>query len=254
MRRVLRTAFLAGACLGVPGGAAAQERTEPPAFIGETLKYTMSVLGIVAGEMMLSAREVELEGKRVYKFELSAVSNETLSGIFPVRDFLASWVDPRTLRSLRLEEHIVEGKRVRDELVEFDYEQGVARRGERSIPIEGNVFDSLSSVYFLRTLALDGDKPIELQVVAKHNTPLRVEIQGRERIKTPAGTFQTIRIEPKSKEAGLISKGKKLVIWLTDDERKIPVQIRSKLNFGTLVGRLRSIEKREPERAASLQP
>ena len=70
---------------------------------------------------------------------------------------------------------------------------------------------------------------------------LRVEIQGRETVVVPAGTFQTIRVEPKSTGSGLM--GKNLVLWLTDDARKIPVQIRSKLKVGTLVGRLRSIEK-----------
>ena len=223
----------------------AQEKADRPLFIGETLRYTMSVLGVVGGEMTLSAREVELSGGPAFKFEMSAVSNEMLSGIFLVRDFLASWVDPRTLRSLRFEEHTVEGKRVRDELIEFDYEEGIARREGKVIPIQGDVaFDSLSSVYYLRTQPLEVGKTIELQVVARRNTPLRVEVQAREKIKTPAGTFQTLRVEPKSKESGLISKGKKLVIWLTDDERRIPVQIKSKLSVGTLTGKLKAIETR----------
>jgi hypothetical protein len=204
-------------------------------------------MGIAGGEMTLSALPAELEGRPAYKFEMSALSNAFVSRIFLVRDYLVSWVDPESLRSLRFEKHTVEGKRARDELIEFDYEQRIAWREGKPISIDDPAFDSLSSVYYLRTLELSGSKPIEIQVVSKQPHALRVEIQGHETVKTPAGTFQTVRIEPKSAGAGLIGKGKNLVLWLTDDSRKIPVQIRSKLKVGTLVGKLTAIERAQPD-------
>ena len=63
---------------------------------------------------------------------MRVVSNDFLSKFFLVRDTMVSWVDPGSFRSLRFEKHAVEGKRVRDELTEFDYEKGVASRTERS--------------------------------------------------------------------------------------------------------------------------
>lgn len=206
----------------------------------------MSVFGIAGGEMTLSARQVEFEGRPAYKFEMSALSNDVLSKFFLVRDYLVSWADPATFRSLRFEKHTVEGKRVRDERIEFDYERGYAVNGDERVPIEGTTLDALSSVYYLRTLDLEGETPIELRVVSRENSTLRLERQGRERVKTPAGTFQTIRVEPKTTGDSLIGKGKSLVLWLTDDERKVPVQIKSRLKFGTLVGRLKSIERSPP--------
>ena len=242
MKRLGPSLTLAGTLLAFPLSTAGEEPRKPPLFIGETLRYTMSVFGVVGGEMTLSAREVNLDEQPAYRLQLSAISNDMLSKFFLVRDFLVSWVDPRTLRSLRFEKHTVEGKRVRDELIEFDYEEGIARRGEKTIPIGETALDSLSSVYYLRTLPLEVGKPIELEVVHKQTDTLRVEVQARERITVPAGTFSTIRVEPKSKGASLVGKGKSLVLWLTDDERKIPVQIKSKLSVGTLIGRLQSIE------------
>jgi hypothetical protein len=160
-----------------------------------------------------------------------------------VRDYLASWVDPRTFRSLRFEKHTVEGKRVRDDLMEFDYTRKLAFRDGKPIPIEESTLDSLSSLYYIRLLDLDGHEPIELTVVSRRVFPLSVLVQGRETITTPAGTFRTIRVEPKSASDGLIGKGKNLLLWLTDDEKKIPVQLKSKLKVGTLMGRLKAIEK-----------
>ena len=225
-----------------PGAFAQPKLDGRPAFVGETLRYAMSVLGASGGELTLSAKETQLDGKPAYKFELSAISNDFLSKIFLVRDYLASWIDPTTFRSLRFEKHTVEGKRVRDDLIEFDYERKLAYRDGKPIGIEESTLDSLSSLYYIRLLDLEKQEPIELTVVSRRLFPLSVIVQGRETIKTPAGTFRTIRVEPKSPSEGLLGKGKSLILWLTDDEKKIPVQLKSKLKVGTLVGKLKAIE------------
>jgi hypothetical protein len=225
-----------------PGAFAQPKLDGRPAFVGETLRYAMSVLGASGGELTLSAKETQLDGKPAYKFELSAISNDFLSKIFLVRDYLASWIDPTTFRSLRFEKHTVEGKRVRDDLIEFDYERKLAYRDGKPIGIEESTLDSLSSLYYIRLLDLEKQEPIELTVVSRRLFPLSVIVQGRETIKTPAGTFRTIRVEPKSPSEGLLGKGKSLILWLTDDEKKIPVQLKSKLKVGTLLGKLKAIE------------
>ncbi len=239
MRRLFSPLLLL-AILPGPAFSSIQERPDPPAFLGETLRYAMTILGIAGGELTLSAVPAELNGRRTYKFEMSAVSNDFLSKFFLVRDTIVSWIDPKSFRSLRFEKHSIEGKRARDELTEFDYEKGVARYEEKSVPLEDATLDSLSSVYYLRTLRFDAEKPIELQVFSAQPRLLQIEIQGRETITVPAGKFQTVRVEPKSTAGGLM--GKNLVLWLTDDARKIPVQLRSRLKVGTLVGKLKSIE------------
>ncbi len=224
-----------------PAFLPAQEKPEIPAFLGETLRYAMTILGVAGGELTLSAVSTELQGRPAWRFEMSALSNNFLSKFFLVRDNIVSWIDPKSFQSLRFEKHTVEGNRVKDELTEFDYEKGIARFGEKAVPLAEATLDTLSSVYYLRTLRLDGNKPIELQVFSYEPRALKVEIQGRETVTVPAGTFQTIRVEPKSAGSGLM--GKNLVLWLTDDARKIPVQLRSKLKVGTLLGKLRAIER-----------
>lgn len=236
-------------CLLLSFGApslGAQARSDPPPFVGETLKFTMTIMGVTGGELTLTAKKTDLGGKKVYKLEMSALSSDVLSKVFLVRDYLASWIDPQTLRSLRFEKHTVEGKRVRDELIEFFWDQGIARReGTVTSPLPDPTFDSLSSVYYLRTLDLSGTTaPVELNVLSRRLHVLSIHVQGRETVTTPAGTFRTIRVEPRSSGGGgLIGKGKNLLLWLTDDARKMPVQIRSKLKVGTLVGKLKAVEK-----------
>lgn len=246
--RLIAAAIALSAVAGAPREPApveVRDREAPataPAFLGETLRYAMTILGVAGGELTLSAQPAELAGRAAWKFELSAVSNDFLSKLFLVRDYMVSWVDPRTFRSVRFEKHTVEGKRVRDELTEFDYERGVAVHEGKTVRLADASLDTLSSVYYLRTVPLEGDRPLEMQVFSDEPRALKVEVQAREKVTTPAGTFSTIRVEPKSSGSSLIGKGKNLVLWLTDDDRRIPVQIRSKLKVGTLVGKLKAIE------------
>ena len=158
----------------------------------------MTILGIAGGELILSAVPAELNGRRTYRFEMSAVSNNFLSKFFVVRDTIVSWIDPKSFRSLRFEKHTVEGKRARDELTEFDYEKGVARYEGTPVPLEDATLDSLSSVYYLRTLPLDGEKPVALSVFSGETHTLTVEVQARERIVTPAGSFATVTVTSSS--------------------------------------------------------
>lgn len=240
----LLTAALISALTLVPAAYAQRVIERRPPFLGEKLTFAMSVLGTEGGELTLTATETELAGRPAWKFELSAISGEFLSKLFLVRDYLASWVDPRTFRTLRFEKHTVEGKRVRDDLIEFDYGRKTAFRDGKPITIEESTLDTLSSLYYIRLIDLDAAKPAVLSVVSRKLFPLSVVVLGRETVKTPAGTFRTIRVEPRSPDEGLIGKGKNLVLWLTDDERKMPVQLKSKLKIGTLLGKLRAVEKK----------
>ncbi|MEO8347711.1 MAG: DUF3108 domain-containing protein [Acidobacteriota bacterium] len=241
--RPVPAALLLALTLAAAATAQAKLDRRPP-FLGEKLTFAMSILGTPGGDLTLTATETELAGKPAYKFELSAVSGEFLSRFFLVRDYLASWVDPRTFQTLRFEKHTVEGKRVRDELIEFDYPRKLAIRDGKPTPITEDTLDSLSSVYYIRLLNLAPGQPVQLTVVSKRIFPLSVVVLGRETVTVPAGTFRTIRVEPRSSSEGLIGKGKNLILWLTDDERKMPVQLKSKLKVGTLIGKLRAVELR----------
>ncbi|HET7453484.1 MAG TPA: DUF3108 domain-containing protein, partial [Thermoanaerobaculia bacterium] len=215
---------------------------EPP-FVGETLRYAMSWKIFAGGIMTISVSDpIALEGRPAYKIELSAISNDFISNFFVVRDSITSWIDRATLQSLRYEKHSVEGKRVDDERIDFDLEEKVATRETgRRIPFDTPVFDSLSSVYYLRAQNLESGEPIELEVVSgKHAYRLQVDVLGIEEVKTPAGTFRARKVHPKMKEEGLLKKGGDLWIWFAEDARRTPVVIKSKLNFGTLTAKLES--------------
>jgi hypothetical protein len=68
-------------------------------------------------------------------------------------------------------------------------------------------------------------------------------VEAREEIRTAAGTFSTVRVRPEAPEGTLRKRGQ-IWIWYSDDEQRIPVQMRARLFFGTLTFRLERMERR----------
>jgi len=101
--------------------------------------------------------------------------------------------------------------------------------------VPGPVQDALSSFYMTRFQALPVGGEISFEYHASRKTaPMEVRVLGREKVKTPAGRFQCVVVEPKLKAGGIFKNKGRLVIWLTDDERRMPVLMKSKVMIGSV--------------------
>ena len=78
----------------------------------------------------------------------------------------------------------------------------------------------------------DGSKTVTVQA----------HVEAREQVKTPAGTFQTVRLGSEG-NADVLKNHGRISIWFTDDDRHLPVQMRAKLFWGTVTVYLTSISK-----------
>jgi hypothetical protein len=95
-------------------------------------------------------------------------------------------------------------------------------------------------MYYIRAQKnLEPGADVILDVNTKQNWPLVVHVVKKERIRVPAGTFDTVLVEPAIRHEGIfIQKGKKLQIWLTDDEKRTPVQMKVEVFFGHISAKL----------------
>ncbi len=106
------------------------------------------------------------------------------------------------------------------------------------------VIDSLSGIFYIGSLPLQVGQDLHLPLAdAMRTVAVTVKVEGREEIRTPAGTFQTVRVQPTA-DAGVVKNRGTITIWYTDDARHLPVQIRAKLFWGTLIFHLQSVEVR----------
>jgi hypothetical protein len=73
----------------------------------------------------------------------------------------------------------------------------------------------------------------------------RVEAQARETIKTKAGTFSTIRYEAHIFNGVLYTRKARFQIWMSDDARRLPVQLRARMSFpiGSITLQLDKVER-----------
>jgi hypothetical protein len=150
-----------------------------------------------------------------------------------------------------------EGSRSRETKVTFDAERGKARSLERDlrknvtiatreIEIPPCVSDVIGGLYRLRRMNLPVGKSAEIPISdGKKSVVARIEAQQQESVDTPAGKFKTIRYEAFLFNNVLYRRSGRMFIWLTDDERKVPVQIRFRLSFpvGTVTLQLEKTEK-----------
>jgi hypothetical protein len=178
----------------------------------------------------------DYEGHPVYTLVARAESNAFFSRFYKVRNRIESLWDTSGRFSRRYTENRSEGGHKEKNEILFDHDRGEAiyKNGD-AFPIPPGVQDALSSFYFTRTQALPLGGSVYFDYHASHRSqPLEVRVLGRERVKTPAGTFDCVAIEPLLKAGGVFSNKGHLVIWLTDDERRMPVLMRSKVSIGSV--------------------
>jgi uncharacterized protein DUF3108 len=177
-----------------------------------------------------------------------------VNAFYKVHDFLESRFDPRSFCSLHVSKHLEEGSRKRQTELAFDYgrhksmlndknlKSGDSKHTENDIP--SCVTDVVSGFYYLASLPLEpGTFNTFVVSDGAKTTNVTAHVEARERVKVPAGTYQTIRIKAEPDSGPL--KGKTtIVVWFTDDANHMPVQMRSKLGWGTLMFRLQRLETR----------
>lgn len=211
--------------------------------VGETLEFDVRYGFIVAGKAVLSIPYYEYyKGRKSYYIESRVNSLPFFSTFYKVEDLYISVVDVEGIFPWRFEQHIREGKYRKDFEAEFDHFRGIAKTSEGEYQIDAYVHDIISAFYFTRTIDFSNMKPgqrITLNNFYKDTTyVLEVKYKGKQQVDVKAGKFKCIIVEPIIQEGGLFKSEGTLYIWLTDDKRKIPVMVKSKILIGSITAEL----------------
>lgn len=204
---------------------------------GEYLQFSVRYGVVRAGDALLQVKGIrKVDGHDCYHLLSKAESNSFFDRVHKVRDRVESYLDTTLFVSRRFEKHLREGKYKKDEVLRFDPENlKVTYEGKtpKTFDIAPRALDVLAAFYYVRLLDLEVGQEYQIENHAdKKNHPLRVKVHRRERIKAPAGTFDCLVVEPFLRSEGIFQQKGRLVIWLTDDARKLPVQMKSKTAIG----------------------
>lgn len=218
--------------------------------IPEKLIFDLTWTGVKAGTATLEV----VDEKDTLRVISTATSAKWVSVFYTVDDrveavlskgmskiFLAQ---PRSYR-LKLRE----GRHRKDKETVFDHVKHTALftnhlakdKEPKEYAVHENIFDPLSVFYYVRTMKLEVGKSVYMDVF-DNNKLWNVEVQvlRKEKLSTILGEVDTIVIKPLLKSEGIFNRKGEVFIWLTDDQKKIPVKMQSKVTVGaisaTLVG------------------
>jgi hypothetical protein len=211
---------------------------------GEKLVFDVGYKFITAGQAVMQVGEqpTTVSDRSCYDIRFEVRTTSSFDKIFKVRDLYRTYVDVDGIFPWRFEQRVREGSYARDFSAIIDQRANVAKTTEGSFKIPAFVHDILSAFYYIRALDLSRAKKgqtISLQnFYGKKANDLRIRILGRERVEVDAGTFDCIVVEPLVVEGGLFKNEGRIVVYLTDDERKIPVKVSTKVLIGSIDGSL----------------
>jgi hypothetical protein len=214
-----------------------EPQAKPLLIDGEKLEFE-----ILYGVMPAGRASLEVKGRKtsegdVYRIVSTARSNDVVSLFFEVNDVLVSEVDAETADPVFFEKRLREGPFKKDEWAVYE-PGGVVRTKKREYEVEPGTRDILSALYYVRGHDLEvGDEVIIKAFEGNKSYDARIRVLRREKVSTDQGDYDCLVIEPDIVE-GAFAKSGKLHIWLTDDDLKIPVLMKSKIAIGSFVARL----------------
>jgi hypothetical protein len=219
-------------------------KAENRAFqLGELLVFDVAYGFVIAGTAVMAIPDTQwIDNRPCYRIVTEARSSNFFSKIFEVKDRVMSFVDMEGLFPWRFEKHLREGRYRSDKVIRFDQINHFAIEGKDTVKVPPFIQGILSSFYYVRTLDLKVGTPIDIDNYGDGKIyPLKVLVLKKETIEVPAGTFRCIVVEPVMRVEGIFKQTGQLKIWLTDDEKKMPVLMKSKVLIGSIDARLRKI-------------
>jgi len=223
-------------------------------FVGETLDYEISWGFITAG----NARMLIRKAKNANELEIisRAWNNGAFETIFPVKDTVKSIVSADSLLPKIFDQKISEGSYKRKAIMNYNfkikraslkdtaYKGSTLRYGlDTVITLKGGERCILSAFYLARILKLEpGDTAYFDAIGGKKTYKLKIICHGREVINTVLGKKKCLIIEPVIQGDGLFKAKGKLTIWLTDDDERLPVVMKSEIAIGSIKATLTGVK------------
>lgn len=220
-----------------------------PWKVPEKLTYDLTWNGIPVGSatQSLIADGDTLQIRAMYR------SNAWLSSIYPVENLVEVTLDwkagyfPGEARQVLVRYR--EGRRLRDWSITFDHAANFARykdhlTGEAAqAAISPGTADVMTSFYHARFLAVAPGDTISLPVIdGREPYLLEVKVLRTEKLRTIFGKVETLVVQPLVRPEGIFEGKQGITLWITNDQRRIPVRLRTKVTVGSVTASLVAVE------------
>jgi hypothetical protein len=214
-----------------------------PFQIGERLTYNVSFTGITAGQASLEVvNDTVVNNYHQLHIRFNARTTFPVSSIYTIDDQVDTWLDSKSLYTRKMTKKIRERNYKKDSHTIIDYDQSIAITDGDTVIIDQFLRDSYSLFYFLRTIPLIIGETIDFTAFnGKKITPFQIITKTKETITTMAGTFPCLVVKPFREGTTLLKNKGDMMIWFSDDKNRLPIQIRIKLKYGSMLLKLKDI-------------
>ncbi|MGH7580219.1 MAG: DUF3108 domain-containing protein [Gemmatimonadales bacterium] len=200
-----------------------------PFVVGETLQYEATLgyfpIGTASATVVRTTQERGMDA-----LVFTAVGEGGPPG-FRTRYEMTSWVKSSRLASLRFHRTLTQGNKVDEERYQIVPDSGRYRQEgvSRDWMAPRDALDELAYLYYMRTIPLEVGKSFTMSRYFKTGyNPVQVRVTGRE----PMALFDGRTVPCFAVE--LTTRGATVGVWLTDDARRLPVQLSLPLPYGTV--------------------
>lgn len=229
-----------------------------PFVPGEKVTLKLSYFNVVAGTMDLEVLPfVQVNGRKSYRFRIAGKSNSLFSNFYSVDDSAETFLDYETMLPYNMSISVKETKQLREIRSYFDWKKNKASYWEKKITkkhgleerqfewdIEPYAQNILSAAFYMRVFPMEPGQVIQFRVADnKKNMVVKGHILKREKLVTPVGEINTIKMKPEVEIDGIFKPIGDVFFWLTDDDRKMVVRIESKIKIGTIIASLAEIKR-----------
>lgn len=230
---------------------------------GETFYYRLrwGIFEVGAATMAVQG-PVDYHGHAAFEIAYSIQTNAWANKFYPINNTMHAYVDPELNRTFGFIQQQREGKVYREVQVVVDWTNQEAKRtnfgapdGEQSL--SEDTLDPMSLVYALRTISLVLGDSISIPTTDGNRlVQTEIQVKQKEKIAVPAGRFEALLLESDTKDLEGVfrkSKGAGIDLWVTNDYRKIPIKMQSKVKVGSFAVELVRIEGPNQEVPALLE-
>jgi len=255
------------AAVGRPGHANRTGAGVEPFLVGEKLTYHVEwsppwylffLPSMDAGEVVLELADGgRVRDRQTLRVLVTARSSGTLAKLagVTVDDYFEAHTDPESLCTLQVSKRIREGKRKRDIDVVYHPEEGRLHirevnvapdppkvdRDETIAGIPPCVRDIFSALYYVRRNNLEPGASYRSTVGDDGNIKeIEARVEKKESVKGPTGRFEAWKVNTVALFGGLFKSGGQFRIWITADDRRLPVRFEVNVSLGKVVGQLKS--------------
>lgn len=214
--------------------AAADAPPESPTAPADRLTYDVEWRLIHAGTVVIAAQKTHAD--------MNLDSAGMVSSLFKVHDvYSVDYDEPFCASDSVMDSQ--EGKRHHETKITFDRTQNRATYLERdllkdtvmhstSVEIPNCVHEVIGAFLKLRNMSVAPGTSTQIAMSdGRRSASVRIDAQELEEVKTPAGEFKTLRYEANMLNGVIFSRKGRAWVWMTNDQRHMPVQIRLRMPF-----------------------